>query len=61
MLSMFGSSDCATCRQEQRKRLAAISCQSGSKCTVQTTGCQLINTAALQHHEKSRLLLATMG
>ena len=35
-------------RVEQRKRLA-VSCQSGSKCTAQTTVCQL-------NDEKSRLL-----
>ena len=34
----------------------AGSCQCVSKCTEQTTVCQLINAAACQDQEKSRLL-----
>ena len=39
---------------EQRKRLA-VSCQSGSKCTVQAILSQLINAAAPQDQENTRL------
>lgn len=38
-----------------RKRSAG--CQSGSKCSEQVSGCQLINVAASQEQEKSRLLV----
>ena len=37
-------------------RSLAGSCQSGSKCTAQTVVCQLINAAASQDQENTRLL-----
>ena len=39
-------------RAEQRKRLI-VSCQSGSKCTIQATAYHLINVAASEDQEKS--------
>ena len=40
----------------EEQKLAAVSCQSGSKCTVQVSVRQLINSAASHHQGKSCLL-----
>ena len=36
--------------------MLTVNCQSGSKCTVQVTMCQLTNAAASKDQEKPRLL-----
>ena len=41
------------CEQSRGKR-SAVNCQSGSKCTIQATVCQLINAADSQDQEKTQ-------